>query len=47
MAFRESRFCEKKNKNLIETISSNWHSGTILCVELGFSVFLMNAILRY
>ena len=37
----------KKNQNLIETISSNWHSGTILCVELGFSVFLMNAILRY
>ena len=26
-------------KNLIETISSKWHSGTILCVELGFFCF--------
>jgi len=27
-------------KNLIETISSKWHSGIILCVEIGFSVFM-------
>jgi len=39
IAFRESRFCKKTKQNLIETISSKWHSGTILCVELGFFCF--------